>query len=32
MHFRFEHEFPTVPKAYWDLFWDEDYNTTSTAS
>ena len=26
MHFRFEHDFDTDPKDYWDLFFSEDYN------
>ena len=25
MHFRFEHEFDTDPKSYWDLFFSADY-------
>jgi hypothetical protein len=25
MHFRFEHEFDTDPKSYWDLFFSSDY-------
>src|SRR3954469_8445639 len=25
-HYRFEHEFDIEPKAYWEMFFDENYN------
>lgn len=26
MHFKFEHDFDTDPKDFWDIFFDEEYN------